>query len=1623
MMFRTLHLHARIRAICMIFALLLVPDIVQAEDVYLLTAETINGTTGTYSMPNNHKFTNSSGTVYTYTITSMPTTGFWFRIGVQGWTDDNMQPYTNDYALTINGDSYKIQTGCYGKNNAWKVSYTEGEYESLTITVDLSTSYRYVKITGVKSSTGGGSSTSGDESADNSDTESTTAGYGVPDNFGGVILRYNSNTEPTKGNLYDWKDYFSVAYLTPDSKGFKSTFAPYFSNLIKDVSSHSEKEDGWDGYVVSMSQSSHPLSLTAYGNPKFLIGNWSNSTSWSVGSELSYTKPYLEKINSSYAGMLDFPLHTFIYNIEQGKYSDASVKGWQALTYLSQIAPTNNNRSSVVGSGRSNDGIYNRLGVTFVNNDKVNNISGVENIKKAYAVILTSPGTPVVNYTDLTNNDLNDNILRLIKIRQWAGVKNTSSFETSEDKNYNNAYDYHIKGDFAELKVVVGDEDYVANYEKNGNNGSTSGGNDDRNNTKFGGDGYNYTLLDEGTGWRVWYRNNNNTDAIHVAISPEGGLKTGTVNCTGQVIGIAGSGERTFAYTIDGTAPVLGASNTKKVTYTWNSTTQSGKIDDFSSSHSTVVANGGYVTVIAQAIKDGALTGAIDTVTYRFNDYVPLNVRLTPATATVAYAASLTPKVEVTETEAKTRTYAYTTDGTAPTIEAATGKATGKTKVVTYTYDPVIPTSDLGTFYMAPGNVLTFIDNEGKTTTLTGTSVTVKAQAVQTVTSGTTTTYRLEGNIATGNYTFETAGVQPGTSYSLTVTNKEPISVNKATATVTVTNNTTNEDDGVDVYYTTDGSDPLTSTKARLVRNRKITVYALPGTAGTEGTIKVAIPNTKKSASCKYDITYSTSEGGYQNYLVTGDTKQKTLGGKGHVVVYVQPTNESNTTSTRQTYIYAYEKLADGSYASLTHAHRLLTDADKTTVNGKTWYYVDLEPADKYKEVNVQLGYKDGSTYKTTDATVANAFKDMFLKFDVATGQITDVTHAHTGDHFYTTGTNGTKSEAANPASNSPFFYAQVPLTWTSNGNSVKVLKDGTECTDATVKVQPAAETSDFSSVCKITVSPTLSDNTELTIKPYKGETPSSISFTINYQNGGYYFYESANHYSTTAPLVFSADAESDADHRSYGRKDINHVTTGDKTHYLSSDWKYSPETESKTTTTVEDNWNGSTATVNVVPAGTTISQTVTGLTAGTPYTVQMIVRGKKDATGTLALKNATGVEATASKSFAGYQTQGTITTDGRVEALLTGTTNGWQKLEAVAKATDGGTLTISLAATGEELQLSDVTLLEKANTNGYVWTKAPTSNTKTEFDLSDRANANAFSFFDRGDNKNAIVYANANTVLGMSKNTYDVAVSSDGSNYTMQTLALTDQAQDGTTASGNVAKFYASGWNYGVGKDFTASAVQFDRTFSAGVKAAVCFPFALDKDKMESMFGTGAKAYTVTAVDANKMIVTAVEATSGIAANTPCLLEPGSDYKTSNKLTGSFELTKTSDVSLSASAGTGYTFEGTYDYKKVYFNDTEHCYSFDPTLNGRFKYVSKIQGGIVKPFRAYIKANTVAPAKVFRLVINSTTTGLVDAELNEVSNAPIYSVTGVLVSANGNRNGLPNGVYIQDGKKFVINK
>ena len=149
---------------CLLALLLLLGAMVEmkAADVYLLTAQTINGTVGKYEVPSNHKLAQNTlgSNVYSLKITSMPETGFWFRIGVSG--SNQMQPKVNGDQLTINEEgtqdptSYSIESGCYGSSNAWKVSYTADEYEYLTVNVDITDgSTCRVWIEGKKTSAGG----------------------------------------------------------------------------------------------------------------------------------------------------------------------------------------------------------------------------------------------------------------------------------------------------------------------------------------------------------------------------------------------------------------------------------------------------------------------------------------------------------------------------------------------------------------------------------------------------------------------------------------------------------------------------------------------------------------------------------------------------------------------------------------------------------------------------------------------------------------------------------------------------------------------------------------------------------------------------------------------------------------------------------------------------------------------------------------------------------------------------------------------------------------------------------------------------------------------------------------------------------------------------------------------------------------------------------------------------------------------------------------------------------------------------------------------------------------------------------------------------------------------------
>ncbi|MDY6266597.1 MAG: hypothetical protein SPM31_05645 [Prevotella sp.] len=1129
---------------------------------------------------------------------------------------------------------------------------------------------------------------------------------------------------------------------------------------------------------------------------------------------------------------------------------------------------------------------------------------------------------------------------------------------------------------------------------------------------------------------------------------------------------------------------------------------------------------------------------------YRYTIELPtrLNATITPTTATVNYAASLTPKVGVVGTNAPKRKYAFTIDGSDPTIDATTGEGTGNTVVRDYTYDTVVPTNDVYTFYMSATDQLTYLDVDGTEHTLEGNTVTVKAQAVQTINEG--SKYRLEGNIATGTYTFKTAGIKPAGSYTISVTNENQTdkpSINKVTATVTVKNKD-GKDDGVDVFYTIDGTDPVAvgNVNARLVnKDRKINVYGIVNLVhGAKNYIRVAIAGSptmngddgKTHASCEYDLTCSTSEGGYINYR-DGYTNPslKTYGGDGHIVVYIlpwssnqttyaqKPTNPTpksveNCTNFRVPFIYAYENIdKDGVVESkaLTHAtHTIDVLLDEvfglpTIEKGGSkcyWSYVDLVPDNDDKEVNIEMGYYDMITneLKLTPATIANVHNDMFLEFDVATGQIKDVTHKYTKDHFYTIGEGGTKLEPANPTAKEHFFYAQVPEAWTINGNSVKVLQNDTELSGYTVKVQGSAETSCLSKVCKISVPATLDEGTSLTIQPYNGKNGSSQKLTVNYVNGGYYFYESASHYTTNAPLVFGADADDDKDQRPKGRRDVNHTLEtqpakrvagtgymgyGDYTYYLTPNWTYSGTTQTPTTTET-DNWNGKQATVNTIAKGTTISQTVEELPDGL-YTVQMIVRGADKATATLQLVGSDytvkgekkgNSSASVNKTFAGYDAQGTVTTDGRVEYLLkTDTKNGWQKLETVASVGSEGKLTISLKAEGGELQLSDVTLLRNANTppdvlgvdedgkpiyyyRPTIWTTAPTGKDVTEYDLTARQSANAFSFFDRGDNRNAVIYADKNTVLGMSENTYNVAVPiyddseespakhgtvfrSSGSNpgksepdYWEGKALVWEDEPDAWVNNNSWGTTVYTIWNgFRWNRKFTGTST------GSGERNTIFLPFAMSNDQITAIFGTDAKIYSIESVDAPNLKVTGTPATrnddetgesvTGTESNVPYILElPNAKDGVSYDGELDTEPSKYENYSNATTIGNEDhpqgEFVGVYQYTNITSKSdgTYDYYGYDAEDNGRFNFFSD-EGADFKPFRAYLKIKTSAGSKPFYyfVVDEGGTTGIDGVSATTLSDdAPVYNLQGQLVRQAGQHTQLPKGLYIQKGRKFV---
>ena len=509
------------------------------------------------------------------------------------------------------------------------------------------------------------------------------------------------------------------------------------------------------------------------------------------------------------------------------------------------------------------------------------------------------------------------------------------------------------------------------------------------------------------------------------------------------------------------------------------------------------------------------------------------------------------------------------------------------------------------------------------------------------------------------------------------------------------------------------------------------------------------------------------------------------------------------------------------------------------------------------------------------------------------------------------------------------------------------------------------------------------------------------------------------------------------------------------------------------------------------VNANQVLTQTIQGLNAGKTYTVQAIVGGlgEDKKTVTLTLEGAEEVTKTinlrsgGSESSADLSRQGSeITKTGRVEYIEplnfegmnkydVTKAGGWAKVEAKVKASQAGWLTISL--TGDKsFDLSQVTLLEDANTDHGFRTTA--SATATSVDESTESNGfdfrardisstwkknNAYSFFDRGKNRNAVIFANERTVIAMDKSLLApecpnrdidrrhpfnvVGSDEDDSNHGVaKALYLTDMGYgddaendaenpvdykigDSTWDTYNSPNYRKSGYTFKPYLPFNAEDVILDRTPGVAEKkqTTIMLPFGISVEEMQEYYGTDLRVWAYHSYDEKNKTITFDEVTGNLTANQPYILTGANGMLDSRGKGNGTKYVAAVIKTTHHTASDHKGFTGTYEYKVIERSaEGETRYGYNPTT-GKFQ-IAAATGASLKPFRAYFTLPVVfdqtTSARELTVIFDDVITGISESVQVNVEPTNVYTLGGVLVARNGDLSRLPKGVYIVNGKKVI---
>ena len=254
-------------------------------------------------------------------------------------------------------------------------------------------------------------------------------------------------------------------------------------------------------------------------------------------------------------------------------------------------------------------------------------------------------------------------------------------------------------------------------------------------------------------------------------------------------------------------------------------------------------------------------------------------------------------------------------------------------------------------------------------------------------------------------------------------------------------------------------------------------------------------------------------------------------------------------------------------------------------------------------------------------------------------------------------------------------------------------------------------------------------------------------------------------------------------------------------------------------------------------------------------------------------------------------------------------------------------------------------------------------------------------------------------------------------------------------------------GVNYSAPTDAKNVEVTLKRTFYKNYWNAICLPYSINRRQIEEVFGDGTMVVLMKNIDtSNKKVMFIEHANQDIIAGYPYLIFPTNktdNDKTDHSVINSITTRATfgeADSPLFSVGTDGNTYpvaksmqSDALVFKGTFTNTTLNEGSYVVTNKGVLSRIPK-DGMKIRPYRSYIYFNRQTAGAKAILLQNMNVNGFENDEDNTTGienllfesgilthSADVYSIDGQLVRSKAlNFNGLPKGVYIVNGKKYV---